>query len=270
MPKKTKLGVTYSLFSGEELLEPSIMQIREYVDYINVVYQKKSWFGDDASPELHDHLSRLLRDKLIDSVIEFPFSGWGLRSANPLHQRLLINQVIKKKMLGVHDLRVAKCTHCMIMDVDEFYIPEQFAKAKEFIIENGITHSCCALYDYKLSPIYRSRDVANYAVPFIFKLKFYSKIKRNHHIPCLVDPLRSFQFNPFPFKLFSPDKFFYLNSVCMHHMTGIRRDFNKKLNASITNVSPNGAKFVEDFRKKHNSIANLNEEKLLETGGRHI
>lgn len=53
----------------------------------------------------------------------------------------------------------------------------------------------------------------------------------------------------------------------MHHMTGIRRDFNKKLNASITNVSPNGAKFVEDFRKKHNSIANLNEEKLLETGG---
>lgn len=86
-------------------------------------------------------------------------------------------------------------------------------------------------------------------------------------MPCYIDPLRSFQFNPFPYRLFSPDKFFYLNSICMHHMTGIRRDFNKKLNASITNVSPNGAKFVEDFRKKHNSIANLNEEKLLETGG---
>ena len=270
MFKQTKLGVTYSLFSGEELLEPSIMQIREHVDYINVVYQKKSWFGDDASPGLLDLLSRLLREKIIDSIIEFPFSGWGVSAANRFHQRLLINQVIKKKMIGVHDLRAAECTHCMIMDVDEFYIPEEFAKAKEFIVKNDITHSCCGLYDYKLSPIYRSRDIANYAVPFIFKLKFYSQIKRHHCMPCYIDPLRSFQFNPFPYRLFSPDKFFYLNSICMHHMTGIRRDFNKKLNASITNVSPNGAKFVEDFRKKHNSIANLNEEKLLETGGGYI
>ena len=52
----------------------------------------------------------------------------------------------------------------------------------------------------------------------------------------------------------------------MHHMTGIRQDFNKKLNASITNVSPKGAKFIENFRQKHNSVIQLSEKKLLETG----
>lgn len=266
MFKPAKLGVTYSIFSGEEFLEPSIMQIREHVDYINVVFQKKSWFGDSASTNLTNLLSSLLKRRIIDSVIEFPFSGWGTHSANRLHQKLLTNQVIQKKMIGVQDLRAANCTHCMIMDVDEFYITEQFAEAKKFVLENNITHSCCALYDYKLSPVYRSRDVAKYAVPFIFKLRFYSKIKRNHHMPCLIDPLRSFQFNAFPFRLFFPDKFFYLNSVCMHHMTGMRLDFEKKLNASITNVSPAGEKFVESYRKDHKKALHLSEESLLESG----
>lgn len=35
-----KLGITYSLFDGEELLKYSIKQIRKSADYINVVYQK--------------------------------------------------------------------------------------------------------------------------------------------------------------------------------------------------------------------------------------
>ena len=52
----------------------------------------------------------------------------------------------------------------------------------------------------------------------------------------------------------------------MHHMTGMRLDFDKKLNASITNASPDGAKFVENFRQKHINTASLCEKSLLETG----
>ena len=45
-----KLGVTYSLFDGEELLPFSILSIRPHVDYINVVFQEHSWFGDKCTP----------------------------------------------------------------------------------------------------------------------------------------------------------------------------------------------------------------------------
>ena len=33
-----KLGVSYNLFDGEELLESSIKSIRDNVDYVSVVY----------------------------------------------------------------------------------------------------------------------------------------------------------------------------------------------------------------------------------------
>ena len=39
------LGVSYNVFDGEELLEGSIFQIRNEVDYISVVYQSISNFG---------------------------------------------------------------------------------------------------------------------------------------------------------------------------------------------------------------------------------
>ncbi len=41
-----KLGVSYNLFDGEELLEKSILSIRENVDYISVVFQMVSNLGD--------------------------------------------------------------------------------------------------------------------------------------------------------------------------------------------------------------------------------
>ena len=41
--KNNKLGVSYNLFNGEELLEASIKSIRQNVDYINVIYQEYSW-----------------------------------------------------------------------------------------------------------------------------------------------------------------------------------------------------------------------------------
>ena len=42
-----KLGVSYNVFDGEELLESSIKSIRDNVDHISVVYQTISNFGND-------------------------------------------------------------------------------------------------------------------------------------------------------------------------------------------------------------------------------
>ena len=63
-----KLGISYNLFDGEELLEYSINSVRDSCDHINVVYQKISNWGEPCSKDLEDILHDLLRKKLIDKI----------------------------------------------------------------------------------------------------------------------------------------------------------------------------------------------------------
>ena len=57
-----KLGVSYNIFDGEELLENSIKSIRENVDYISVVYQEVSNFGNPCDENLIPLLNDLLNN----------------------------------------------------------------------------------------------------------------------------------------------------------------------------------------------------------------
>ncbi|MFM6972171.1 MAG: hypothetical protein ACKOXJ_00940 [Alphaproteobacteria bacterium] len=49
-----KLGITYNLFDGEELLESSVKSVRESAEHINVVYQTTSNWGEKASENIED------------------------------------------------------------------------------------------------------------------------------------------------------------------------------------------------------------------------
>lgn len=44
-----KLGISINLFDGEELLKPLLVNIRPHVDYINIVYQEVSYWGESCS-----------------------------------------------------------------------------------------------------------------------------------------------------------------------------------------------------------------------------
>ena len=72
--KKNKLGVSYNLFCGEELLRSSIMSIRNQVDYINVVWQEYSWTGERADEKLLVLLNELIAEGLIQKIIKFEFA----------------------------------------------------------------------------------------------------------------------------------------------------------------------------------------------------
>jgi len=50
--------VCYNVFDCEELLESSILSIREEVDHVCVVYQTTSNFGDPSNPHLRDFFGR--------------------------------------------------------------------------------------------------------------------------------------------------------------------------------------------------------------------
>src|SRR3989338_7472710 len=66
-----KLGVCYNVFDGEELLEPSIRAIRAEVEYIVVVYQKISNFGNEARKGLERLLEQLKENGSINAYVEY-------------------------------------------------------------------------------------------------------------------------------------------------------------------------------------------------------
>ena len=61
------LGVSYNVFDGEEHLENSILCIRENVDFICVVYQVTSNYGEFRE-DLEPYLLDLKQRGLIDYV----------------------------------------------------------------------------------------------------------------------------------------------------------------------------------------------------------
>ena len=69
--KFTKYGICYNIFDGEELLEDSILQIRDVVDYISVVYQTESYWGNKCSENLIETLNKLKNEELIDELVYY-------------------------------------------------------------------------------------------------------------------------------------------------------------------------------------------------------
>ena len=206
-------GVSYSVFDGEELLEDSLKTIRPHVDYINVVYQRHSWYGNPANPELVSILKQLQNQGLIDELIEY-IPNYKLGAGK--QERL-------KRNLGLKYAKKHGVDYFMCMDTDEFYIAAEVINAKKRIITNGITHSFCHIVTYA-TPTQRSL-APSYFVQFFSFIGPFSKLKWNKHNVTLVDPTR--QLNHI-----MGAKYYVLPALEMHHMTGYRKNLIKKLQNS--------------------------------------
>ena len=253
--RRKKLGVSYNLFNGEELLRDSILNIRECVDYINVVWQPYSWTHEKANPEMEIILESLKAEGLIDNVIKFDFD---LKKKHDYKKLKCI-----KKNKGIADLRKARCTHFMLMDADEFYVKEEFLKAKEFVFNNNITHSVCSIYDYRILPCYRMLEARDYCVSFIFKLTPLSHVVargRINNMPCLIDPHRAVPLVPLI------HKFYYLNMINMHHMTGVRKDYSNKMRNSLSNHLEGGKEAIEAYSELQRKMEMMTEQEILDSG----
>lgn len=61
----------FAVFDGQELLESSIRALRTCVDYLCVVYQTVSNFGNDAHPKLKRLLDSLKMRGVVNDVIYY-------------------------------------------------------------------------------------------------------------------------------------------------------------------------------------------------------
>ena len=227
--KKEKFCVSYSVFDGYELLEKSIESIRQSADYINVVYQKVSWFGMPADEQLLPVLEKLKRSGLIDELIEF----------SPNFKRRPGENEAAKRNLGLAYAKKAGGTYFMTMDTDEFFIREEVETAKRTLIENDITHSYCPIVVYGTKPTERLLTSCPLSIQFFSKIKRRSRLGKNDQAIALIDPTRRLSH-------FSNAKYYYLPGCQMHHMSYIRKDIDGKMqNSSCEKVHKTTLKTIE-------------------------
>jgi len=209
-----KVGVSYNVFDGEELLEGSLKSIRESVDYISVVYQTISNFGNHCDQGLVPLLERLKGDGLVDEMMQY----------KPKVNQGGHHNEISKRNLGLFLSEGAKCTHHMAMDTDEFYKKDQFDYMKKTLVEGDYDSSACQMMTYYKEPIYQLDPPEDYYVSLLFKIKGGIQYVLGHPFPVLVDPTR--RVNPGKCKIFTRGE------IEMHHMSFVRKDIAIKLSNS--------------------------------------
>lgn len=206
-----KIGAVYNLFDGVENLPLSLKGIRADVDYIGVIYQRISNFGNRLPYDVLPILEKLLNDGWIDFIEEYqPKIGSG----HP-------NELAKRNK-GL-DLAIKNgCTHYMTIDADEIYIPSEFANLKKTVISSGFELILCSMKTYyKYHNCVLSPD-EGYYVPTIYQIG-NRRFEKSASVPFLIDPTRKMAVNK--------AACFVMPKVnCqMHHLSWIRDDINLKL-----------------------------------------
>lgn len=235
-----KLGVAYNLYDGEELLRASIRSIRAEVDYVTVVYQDVSNFGERREPLL-PLLRQLKAEGLVDAWVAYEPD---LKLEPRANER-------RKRVLGLESSRACGCDYHLDMDVDEFYRAEELHRAKEFIADGGYDGTACWIENYLGSPQYRILDRDDLFVPFIIRIPKRSARLYDGAYPVIADHTRTMRRN---------GTFLLLprNLISMHHMSLVRKNLERKLGNSTLNnqsVSVEAQAALKEERRRRAAFA---------------
>lgn len=227
--RRPKFGASYNLFNGEEHFTHSLRSIRSSVEYVNVVVQYVSNFGETAGEGLRHIVSEAARRGLVDEVIEFHPDLSETGQTNEL----------AKRTLGLAAAKRARVTHFATMDADEYYSPTGLELAKSTIIQNNLATTAAHTYLHIKRPIWRSKEPDDTCVAFFTRIGAESQIDYAGLYPAHVDPTRRLHGDR-PFFMFSPD------IISMKHMNLVRLD---GLGSKLRNTSSRHmTDFIESVR----------------------
>ena len=247
MAQIKKLGLTINAFDASELLHDLILEIRDQVEWVAAVWQKKSYWKNPMDRRDMAELERLKSLKLIDELIEF----------KPNFVDYSRNQECEKRNMGIEMMKQRGCSHVLNIDADEFYDKDQFRYAKNKINENGWPITYWSYVNYY-------RDFDHYLVypfrPFVPGIhSTFFKYTYDGPAPGPTDPTRRI-LNPLNVGTY----IFEDNEIRMGHAAWIRRDIRKKLvNWSAKNhftrqVLEDAIKRWENWKEGDNAIMLFN------------
>ena len=207
-----KLGMCINSFDSSEFLEYFISEIREQVDYIISVYQKKSYWGNPIDPIDMNELERLKKIGIIDELVEF----------KPNTSEYARKQETNKRNFGIQLLKERGCSHIINTDADEGYEKEEFKYAKDLINQKGYAITYCSYINY-------FKDFEHYLVypfrPFVpFIHNSFFTYTYEGPAPGPTDPTRRI-YNPLNLGTY----IFKDEELRMQHCAWIRKNIRKKL-----------------------------------------
>lgn len=215
-----------------EWLKICIENIRPLVDGIIVVISYTSNFGEN-------------RQGPDGSTYEFdPGKPIFFRQCNPLKTLSVRDNETRKRNFGLDFARaLGRYTHFLMLDTDEMYDPAEFLKAKELFKNPDLNGLVCPLRVYFRSPTLWCEDIT--LVPFIHKLTPTIRHEFNRRYPFAwdgpqirIDPTRSLNIN---------SGVEFTKEVTMHHMSWVRKDFEKKIRNSTARANLERSTIREDL-----------------------
>ena len=222
MARSMKLAYNINAFDCSELIGPIISEIRDQLDYVTCIWQKKSYWKNPIDHKDMEELQRLKSIGLVDELIEF----------KPNFVDYSRNQECAKRNMGIELMRQKGYSHVISADADELYDREQFKEAKEKINKNGWPITYCSYVNYY-------RDFEHYLVypfrPFVpFIHSTFFNYMMDGPAPGPTDPTRRIN-NPLNIGTY----LFEDNEIRMQHLAWVRKSIRKKLvNWSAKNHFP--------------------------------
>lgn len=213
------------VFDGVELINYNINSIRKQVDFISVIYQTTSYFGNKSNSNQFDILKNTKADKIIHVEPDL----------NVHHK---INE-LNYRNLGLSLSREAGCTHHISFDVDEFCMPKQLEYAKQTFGDND-----CSIirndYYYK-KPEYLIVPDQELIVTFIHPVDNEYFVSQDPKFKKIETTRRHKNSNKI--------RLYEKNEITLHHMSYVRNNIRQKLENSDNGRFYNIDKFVDDFNK---------------------
>lgn len=202
-----KLGISYQVFDGEELLHPAIESIRDLVHHVCVVYQTTSYFGNPAHAELEPTVKSLLADGLVDELVLYePDLPLGFKP----------NELAIRN-LGLQKSRDAGCTHHISADADELYEKNQLKYAMG-VMDGGFDSSVVTMDGYYKKPTYLIKPSQSQCVTLIHPV--HVEYDMESGLPANIELTRRLKSTNC--RTFTRDEF------VVHHMSYVRRDMRRK------------------------------------------
>lgn len=227
-----KLAALYTVFNGLDLLELSIKQIYNEVDYIVICYQHISNTGG-RNPLLMPELRGISGVPKVILVEFTPEMGVNTKE----NER-------KKHNLMIYTAKRLKCSHFFLAACDHFYEERQVIRAKKLCFLNDFDVTFTSMYTYFKYPEWQLTPKEEYFMPFICKLYDNTAVERIPGYPLYTDP--SVQVNTFTkWYLFEPEE------ISLHHYTMIRNDIEEKFRNAAASIrwNPEQVKrFISEFK----------------------
>jgi hypothetical protein len=216
------LACIFNVFDGEEHLKKAIDYVKDDVDYIIILVQHESNFGEIYCPSLNEVFDMIMKS---DNIMFKYFTP-------DLTKDGFWNEQTKRQM-GVDYAKDMGCTHFLLMDCDEFY--PDFKELKAEYIESGADGSVCEIETYVAKENYRLYPPMPFKVPFIHKLTKDTMLGGAYQYNC--DKTRVT-------KCVSV----HTMSKPMHHMSWVRDNLDRKIRNSSARDFRQNDKIKEDVK----------------------